>query len=253
MSRLEVQNIEMLSKKPKDAVFEQLESDIHHTPYEAEAAFYTCIENGDEEGVEAIMESFMKQSVVVGRMSNNDLKQMQYFAVCCIALATRSAIRGGLSEITAFNLSDEYIQIVDSITRAEDMPLFLSGKAVELTGLVRQSAGRREYPEALRRAVYYIESHLYQKISPAQVAEFSGLSKDYLNVVFKKHTGKTTGAYISGAKLFESKRLLSRGFSLSEIAYQLAFCSESYFVACYKKEFGVTPKGSRSSREKCVC
>ncbi len=244
MAKIEAKNIEMLSKKSVDAVYEQIESGILHTPYEAETAFYNCIENGDTNGLEKIMGNYMTQNIVVGRMSNNDLKQMQYFAVCCIALATRYAIRGGLSEITAYNLSDEYIQTVDSLTIAEDIPGFLCVKAYELTDLVRKSSARRTYPEAVRKAVYYIESHLYQKISPSEVSVFCGLSKDYLNVLLKQSTGKTTGAYISYAKLNESKRLLNRGLTLSQIAYQLAFCSESYFVACYKKEFGVTPRNT---------
>lgn len=242
MPKIESKNIEMLSKNPVDAVYEQLESGVHHTPYEAETAFYNCIENGDTAGVEAMLESFIKQSVVVGRMSNNDLKQMQYFAVCCIALATRRAISGGLSEIAAFNLSDEYIQTVDSFTRAEEIPVFLSEKAVELTELVRKSA-ETGYPETVRKAMYYIQSHLYKKINPAEVAEFCGVSKDYLNVLIKRSAGKTTGAYILSARLGESRRLLNRGLTLSQIAYQLSFCSESHYIACYKKEFGSTPRG----------
>ena len=248
MSKIEAKNIEMLSKKPADAVYEQLESGIHHTPYEAETAFYNCIENGDINGLEKIMESYMTQTIVVGRMSNNDLKQMQYFAVCCIALATRHAIRGGLSEIAAFNFSDECIQAVDSMEKAGDIPVFLSEKAFELTGLVRKSSMGKNCPEAVRKAVYYIESHLYQKISPAEVSAFCGVSKDHLNVLMKRNTAKTTGTYVTSAKLNESRRLLNRGLMLSEIAYQLAFCSESYFVACYKKEFGATPRCKRNCK-----
>lgn len=250
MAIIEAKNIEMLPKRPADAVYEQLESGIHHTPYESETAFYNCIESGDTNGLEKIMNAYMKQSIVVGRMSNNDLKQMQYFAVCCIALATRHAIRGGLSEITVFNLSDKYIQTVDSLTKVDDIPAFLSEKAFELTALVRKSSTRRNYPEPVRKAVYYIEAHLYQKITPSEVAEFCGLSKDYMSVLLKQSTGKTTGAYISFAKLIESKRLLKRGLTLSQIAYQLAFCSESYYVSCYKKEFGVTPKSKIKLSEK---
>lgn len=245
MAKIEAKNIEVLSKRPLDAVFEQLESGIHHTPYEAETAFYNCIENGDTNGLERIMNVYMTQSIVVGRMSNNELKQMQYFAVCCIAIATRHAIRGGLSEITAFNLADGYIQSVDAIANVENIPVFLSEKAFELTGLVRKSSARKNYPEPVRKAVYYIETHLYRKTTPSEVAEFCGLSKDYLNVLLKQSTGKTTGAYITYAKLTESKRLLMRGLTISQIAYQLAFCSESYYGFCYKKEFGDTPKTNK--------
>ncbi len=246
MAHIEAENIEMLSKHTQDALYDQLDTSIQHTPYEAETAFYSCIKNGDAEGLERQMAAFLRQRIVVGRMSNNDLKQMQYFAVCCVAIAARYAIAGGLSEITAYNLSDSYIQTIDSLTRIEDIPPFLSNKAVELTRLVQRSSFRRDYPQAVKRAVYFIESHLYEKITPACVAERCGLSKDHLNVLLRRSTGKSTGAYIAAAKLIESKRLINRGLSNTEIAYQLNFCSESYFVSCYKKQFGITPGAQRN-------
>ncbi len=241
MAKVDASMIEMMPKQSKDPLFEQIENDKHHTPYESETALYNCIENGDIDGLENILKKIMENRVTVGRMSNNDLKQMQYFAVCCIALATRSAIKGGVSEVTAFNLSDEYIQTVDAITDIGEIPKFIFEKAYEITALVRESKGCAAYGEIVRKAVYYIETHLYQKLTPGEVAQFCAVSKDYLNVLFKRDTGKTTGAFIRGAKLRESRRLINRGLTNSQIAYQLCFSSESYFVVCYKKEFGITP------------
>lgn len=248
MPKLDAENISMLSKNSNDPRFEQLETGVFHTPYKAETAFFTCIENGDIGGVENMMQAFIENSIVVGRMSKNDLRQMQYFAVCCVALATRHAIRGGLSEFAAFNLSDSYIQTIDSFTDISQIPPFLSEKAIELATLVRGSAFKKDYPDALRAAIYYIESHLYEDISAVQVAKSCALSNDYLNILFKNHTGKTLNNYISHAKLEESRRLIRRGLTNSQITYQLGFCSESYFIAKYKAFFGCTPGEERKNR-----
>lgn len=245
MPKLYTENILMLSKDSTDPRFDQLENGIAHTPYRAELDFYSCIENGDIDGVNEMLNSFIESSIVVGRMSRNDLRQMQYFAVCCIALGTRSAIRGGLSEWTAYNLSDEYIQIIDGFTSTSQIPPFLSEKATELAVLVRKSAYKKAYPEAVKTAIYYIESHLYENISASDVAAACSLSCDYLNTLFKTHTGKKLSVYISHAKLEEGRRLVIRGLNNSQISYQLGFCSESYFISRYKAYFNRTPGQDR--------
>ena len=67
MAIIEAKNIEMLPKRPADAVYEQLESGIHHTPYESETAFYNCIESGDTNGLEKIMNAYMAIPKLIAR------------------------------------------------------------------------------------------------------------------------------------------------------------------------------------------
>lgn len=241
MPTFDIKNIETFSKNSFDPYFEELESQKKHTPYEVETAFYDCIEKGDIDGTEKMMNTLFSQNIVIGRMSNNDLRQMQYFAVCCVTLGTRAAIRGGLSEIIAFNLSDEYIRKIDLMTNSREIALFISQKAIELTALVKESSHKKIYHYRVKKAVHYIESHLYEKITPAATADYCEISKDYLNKLFKENTGKTLGRYIIEEKLKEGKRLVKKGLTVSQIAYQLSFCSESYFIAKYKELYGETP------------
>lgn len=229
-----------------DPLTEQRESGVTHTPYETEQALFGCIENGDKSGLAQMMDEFLHRNIVAGRMSGNGLRQMQYLAVCFITLATRAAIRGGVDEMTAYNLSDKYIQAVDRINDIEKIPGFLSEKALEITELVRESSYRRDYPAIIKKCIYYIDTHLYQKITAAALGKYCGLSEDYLAAQFKKHTGLTVGRYVRKAKLRESRRLLDKGVKNPEIVYLLGFCSESYFISCYKKEYGATP-GRRKS------
>ncbi len=241
-------NIEMLPGYSADAYYTQLEAEKKHTPYETEVMFYSCIENGDVEGTKNMLSSLWGQRVVVGRMSHNDLRQMQYFAVCCTTLAVRAAIRGGVSETLAYSISDEYIQKIDSMQKAEEVPEFLAKKAVELTELVEKSSRKKISHPVVKKAAHFIEQNLYQKITPMQVASFCSVSKDHLSLLFKENTGQTTAKYILNEKLRESKRLINRGFSNSQIAYQLGFCSESHFIAKYKEFYGNTPGKDRKGK-----
>lgn len=247
MSDFSHKNIHILSDDSGDPYFTELESEKKHTPYETENIFYGCIENGDTEGTEKMLSALWNQNIVVGRMSHNDLKQMQYFAVCCITLGIRAAIRGGVSEITAYSLSDEYIQKIDSMNKAEEVPEFLSLKALELAELVASCNRKKISHPIVKKAAHYIEKNLYQKISTAAVAEYCGVSKDHLSLLFKQNTGETAAKYILRQKLDESKRLINRGLSNSQIAYQLGFCSESHFIAKYKEYYGTTPGAERKN------
>lgn len=241
-------NIEILPVYSADSYYAQLEAEKKHTPYETEVMFYSCIENGDVEGTKNMLSSLWGQSVVVGRMSHNDLRQMQYFAVCCTTLAVRAAIRGGVSEALAYSISDEYIQKIDSIKKAEEIPAFLAAKAVELAELTEKSSRKKISHPIVKKAAHYIEQNLYQKITPLQVASYCSVSKDHLSLLFRENTGYTTAKYILREKLRESRRLINRGFSNSQIAYQLGFCSESHFIAKYKELYGNTPGKDRKGK-----
>ena len=240
-------NIEMLSGDSVDAYYSVLEAENKHTPYETEVMFYNCIEKGDVEGTRKMLSVLWDRRVVVGRMSYNDLKQMQYFAVCCTTLAIRAAIRGGVSEGIAYSISDEYIQKIDSMKKAEEVPGFLAEKALELASLVKKSSEKKISHPVVKKAAHYIEQNLYQKITPKQVADFCSVSKDHLSILFKENTGCTTAKYILTQKLKESRRLIGRGYSNSQIAYQLSFCSESHFIAKYKEIYGNTPGAERKN------
>ncbi len=245
MTEIYDKTIKILTKDPAESYYEDAEAEKKRTAYETEEMFFGCIERGDVEGVKKMLSSFWQQNVVVGRMSNNDLKQMQYFAVCCATLATRAAIRGGVSETAAYNISDQYIQKIDSMKKAEEVPEFLAKKAVELAELVKKTARKKISHPVVKKASHYIENNLYQKITPSQVAEYCAVSKDHLSLLFKENTGLTTAKYILSEKLRESRRLINRGLSNSQIAYQLGFCSESHFIAKYKEHYGVTPGKER--------
>ena len=235
--------IEFLPKSVRDPIFEQRESGRAHTPYEEEIRFYRLIKDGNVEAVKAAISLFLDKVLIVGRMSNDNLRQAQYFAVSCITLAVRYAIEGGLSQSVAYNLSDKYIMQVDAFTKQEDIFAFLTEKAVELASMVESSRQRLQYPPHVRKAIRYVDSHLHERITGSQVAEECGVSSDYLSLQLKKYVGYGLSRYILTTKLEEAKKLLLESeYSCGEIAYILGFCSETHFITCFKRENGLTPK-----------
>ncbi len=239
MPKATVDDIKIISDSE---IFSQRESGATHTTYETELLFYDCIKKGETEKAEYMMNALLSQNVIVGKLSDNPLQQMKYWAVCCITLATRYAIMGGLDESTAYNFSDDSIYRIDKMNTVEEIFVFLKKICTEITDLVAKSKESADYPPVVKKCVHYINTHLHEKLSLGVLAEVSALSPDYLSVLFKKSTGQTVNAFIKEKRLEAAKDMLKNGNDTSSTAYYLGFCSESYFIKCFREKFGITPK-----------
>ena len=238
-----------ISVLEQNDLFFQRESGQTHTPYETERLFYGCVGSGDVEQVQTLMTTLLQQTVVAGRLSDDPVRQMQYWAICCITLATRSAVQGGLDETTAYNLSDESIRQIDQMRDPQEMLQFLQTLCVRFTAMVRDSRTVQDAPAAVRKCLHIIETDLHGRLTAASLAQACALSPDYLCALFKKHVGMPLNAYIRRRRLFAARDLLRTDKTLSEIAYDLGFCSESYFIRCYHQQFGETPRHAREHQK----
>ncbi|MCC8023548.1 MAG: AraC family transcriptional regulator [Clostridiales bacterium] len=220
--------------------FAQRESGVTHTSYQQETAFYSLVQQGDTERLREMMQAVGTSGIVIGRLSANSLRQMQYWAVCCTTLAIRYAIQGGLDEMRAFNFSDQCILQIDQFTEPEAITAYMARSVLELTELVRHSS-RRDCPVPVCKCLDYIEKHLHETIRLADLAGLTGLSEDYLSKLFKKHVGTPMRSYVLEKNLEAAKAKLRGASDQKLVAYYLGFCSQTYFITRFKKAYGVTP------------
>ncbi len=232
--------IEVLPKY-NNPIFEQRESGTTHTPFELEYVLYNAIKDGNTKAMLSAMNKYFEQGFVIGRMSMNELRQTKYWAISVIAIAIHYSILGGLDETDAYNLSDEYIQSIDKFSSMEECIDYLKEKAVELTNEVKKAKKKNALSPKIRKCVHYIHIHLHEKITINMLSDYAGLSKDYLSVLFKKEIGQSVHSYIINQRLNSSIAMLNDGLSNEQIAYNLAFCSQSHFIECFKKQYGITP------------
>lgn len=225
---------------PSSRLFDEREYGLIHTPYEIETAFYSSIGRGNVDEMKAMLEKFIENGIVTGRLSSNNIRQMQYWAVCCVAIATRYAIAGGVDETFAYNFSDECIMKIDSMESESEIFEFLSEKSIQLTVTVGKSK-LNGYPRAVKQCLKLINTRLFDELNLTALADECRISKDHLSFTFKKHIGVTVPHYIRRERLKSAKDLLKSGMSVSQTAYTVGFSSESYFIKCFKDEFGVTP------------
>lgn len=83
-----------------------------------------------------------------------------------------------------------------------------------------------------------------------ELAEHSGMSRSTLLRKIQKETGKTVNHFIKDIRLEESLKLLKEtDLTVSEISFKVGFNSTSYFIKCFKEEYGCSPGEYNTKQE----
>lgn len=212
------------------------------TLYEKELETYSCVARGDCDNVRRCTEELINEKAAYGGLDMNGLSEAKYRACEIINIAARYASQSGADETYCLRLSDDCVSETERLISKEDVYRLLIEKTAELTRLVHQANLSRSYPYAVRKSIGYINSNLSRNLSVKDVARACRLSPDYLSTSFRRATGVRMTAYIRRQKMLFARDILGRHIRCREAAQKLSFCSESYFVKCFKDEFGVTPK-----------
>lgn len=89
----------------------------------------------------------------------------------------------------------------------------------------------------------YIKEHLTEDLQLEKIANEMSLSPIYFHKKFKDATGKTLHAYIEEQRLKKAINLLqTTDYTLSKIAYDCGFSSQSYFNYVFKRAMKQTPR-----------
>jgi AraC family transcriptional regulator len=92
----------------------------------------------------------------------------------------------------------------------------------------------------------YIEAHLADELSIADLAALIPMSQFHFARAFKAAIGEPPHRYITNRRLEQAKVLLAvTQLSVAEIAYRVGFSNQSHFTAQFRKSVGTTPKQYR--------
>lgn len=215
--------------------------DFTHSSFSAEYRIFCHIREGNVELVKEDLENYFGAEMIMGKMSGNSLRQVQYWAVSTIAVAVHYAILGGVDETDAFNLSDKVIRKIDCCQDVEEIFYIIKQQAIIITDLVQKSSESLGTSLPVKKCIHYIKQNFRGKINLKDLAKVSGLSENYISSKFKKEMGQSLNSYILHEKIEEAKKLLMADENYLDIVYRLGFCSESQFIAQFKKVTGITP------------
>ncbi|HRX58178.1 MAG TPA: helix-turn-helix domain-containing protein [Eubacteriales bacterium] len=228
---------------PNSEADEPARETIHNT-YQMEQEMLSYITAGQPGALRAMFSGPPTGSV--GRIAHDELRQRKNTFICAATLASRAAIRGGLSHETAFALSDSYIQkaelLGDYASLAKLNMTMLTDFATRVETLSTGGGCSQHVTEAIR----YINKNINRKLTLEQIAGAVGISRTHLCAIFKKETGKTLISYFTERKITEAKRLLSTtDMPLGAIGEYLGYSSQSHFQKVFRDFAGETPLAFR--------
>ena len=94
----------------------------------------------------------------------------------------------------------------------------------------------------LRRVLDHIEANIEGDLSLEQLAAVACLSRFHFARAFKAAVGRSPHRYVSGRRLEIAKEMIATGRgSLSEIALDCQFSSQSSFTRAFHRATGMTP------------
>lgn len=105
----------------------------------------------------------------------------------------------------------------------------------------------------LRRAIEYIEAHLDDSISLADVAAAAGLSRMHFAAQFKAATGCRPHDYVLRRRVARAQQMMTDSRTpLVDVALQVGFQSQAHFTTVFKRVTGQPPNAWRRSRRACA-
>lgn len=147
-------------------------------------------------------------------------------------------------------LASQFDRILDEIRRprfasAEMLRTLVTAWLIEVGRRLQPSEMppiRNSMPEVVYEARGFIEMYAHHRLSPAEVAQYVGLSESHLCHVFSECTHTPMYTYIRRTVMQRAVRLLQEGrLSVSQVSDTLEFPSVSYFSAAFRRYFGYPP------------
>ncbi|MBK0348829.1 AraC family transcriptional regulator [Aerococcaceae bacterium zg-ZJ1578] len=167
----------------------------YHGTWNSEQIFFNKIRTGDL----SILND-MNNNLFVGQtgkmVKNNPLRQIKNEMIVLITLITRASILGGMASESAYNLSDYYIQKIESTEKATNLFLIAS-EAIEIyVHRVNQLRQINGLSQVTLQVIDYIQDNITEKIDLNYLASKLGYTPYYLTHKFQKEYKQTIKQFI---------------------------------------------------------
>jgi AraC-like DNA-binding protein len=115
--------------------------------------------------------------------------------------------------------------------------------------LARQHTLNRATQHLIRKAMAYIHIHYSEPLSREEIAEYVGISPDYLTDCFRQELGITPITYIRRYRIRQACELLQNSErSITQIALAVGFSDSAHFTRTFQREVNMTPRAFRKTK-----
>jgi AraC-like DNA-binding protein len=150
----------------------------------------------------------------------------------------------------AESYADIFKKLCEYHTEAlESEQLMLQSKILELIYMLSRENKTQSFLKkpsnstVIESVIHYIENNLSEDLSLDALSKYASFSPTHFHTCFKKSTGMTLRDFVEESRIRAAVRLLvNTDLTLSEIAYDCGFSSQSYFSYSFKRRMGLTPR-----------
>jgi len=226
-----------MKQKTDTAIREMLITGYRHHFYETERQMLDAYMQGEAEVLDSVL-SFTENNAHM--LGPNPRRALMNSTICLVTVVCRAAIRHGAENEYCFALSDYYINRIEAVKEPEDLLELTREILSDFRELALKNRGRSCSP-VIRKALRYIDGHLYEPCRIRDIAEHVKRNPNYLSGMFQKETGVTIRGYITGKKMELAGGLLKNDYKVTDVAEMLGFSSASHFSNKFYDYYGVRP------------
>ena len=174
-------------------------------------------------------------------------------------IATDGELYDSLMKIPDFfktNKYNEYSSIFKELIKFSDTAvdsddLMVQSLTLKLIYLLIKETNRSKLYNPIKKGNYdvtmkvinYIKENISSDLTLEKVAKYAGFSPIHFHNYFKSSTGRTLHEYVEEQRIKKAVNLLiTTDYTLSEIAYECGFSSQSYFSFAFKRKMNKTPR-----------
>lgn len=163
----------------------------------------------------------------VARAELNPRMQARDACIEHIALALKAELEGGAP------LSRLY---------GESLGVALTSRVLQRFGAASRSAAHGLSRRQHRRVLDYIDDHLDEDLSLAELAAVAGVSVSHFTVLFRRTTSLSVHRFVVQRRVLRARELLLAGdMSIAQVALETGFAHQSHLARCMRKVVGMTP------------
>ena len=145
---------------------------------------------------------------------------------------------------------EEKQELIDRALRGEELMTVVTEECrlkPFVTDVVLQAIqrlrSREKKPNEIIRAKRYLQDHFTEPAcSLNTVAEAVGFSSNHFSMIFSSRTGQTFIEYLTQLRIRRAKELLRQGVRSTDIAWEIGYTDERYFLSLFKKNTGMTTR-----------
>ena len=105
----------------------------------------------------------------------------------------------------------------------------------------------------VQHAISYIHNHISEPILVEEIADYVGLNRSYLSVLFKKNVGMSPIQYLQTCRLSKARNMLSTSkLSVESIACSCGYQKAESLIKVFRQTYHTTPAAYRKSLHKSI-